>query len=229
MACEGVATVVSLAGAPLTAVGAPSATFEAIDHQGTAALARAAADAGVQRFVYLSVAGDYPPGLAYVDAHRRAEAAIANCGLLAAVVRATGFQGTLTMLVDLARAGLIALPGSGNVRTNPIAESDLAAVLADQATADLAPGSVHTIEVGGPEVLTRRQIAEAAFTAIGTRPRILPIPTGAMRIGAGALRPVHPRIAALTSFFAWLHDHDGIAPAVGTTTLSETFRAYASR
>lgn len=224
-ACRGIDAVVSLAGAPLLPWWTPPAlTFDAVDHRGTRALALAAATAEVRRFVYLSVAGEYPADLEYVAAHRRGEVAIGQAGLEASVVRATGFHGLLEPLVDLARTGLIPVPGSGEVRTNPIAECDLADVIVGQ-----LDGEPRTVEVGGPEVLTRRAIAELAFEAVDRPPRIVRPPTGMVRLGARLLDLVNPRLSDIGAFVAHLHDHDGIAPCVGSRTLLESFRAYAGR
>ncbi|MEO0599832.1 MAG: NAD(P)H-binding protein [Myxococcota bacterium] len=223
-ATEGVDAVISIAGAPLLPWWTPPAlTFDAVDHLGTKALALAAARAGVQRFVYLSVAGDYPDDLEYVAAHRRGEAAIEAAGVSASVVRATGFHGLLCPLVDLARVGVIPVPGHGRVQTNPIAERDLAEVIADQLDAEPA-----TVGAGGPEVLTRRAIAERAFEAVDKPPRIVAPPTGLVRLGARVLDALNPRLADVGAFVAHIHDHDAIAPQIGTTPLLESFREYAS-
>ncbi len=223
-ACEGVDAVISIAGAPLLPWWTPpSLTFDAVDHRGTRALALAAATALVRRFVYLSVAGDYPEDLEYVAAHRRGEQAIARAGLEGSVVRATGFHGLLEPLVDLARIGVLVVPGSGKVRTNPVAEVDLAEAIVDQLDREPA-----TIEVGGPEVLTRRAIAECAFAALDLPPRIVRPPTGILRLGARVMDAINPRLADVGAFVAHIHDHDAIAPRVGTKTLLQSFREYAA-
>jgi len=222
-ACRGVSAVISVAGAPLTPWPTPrGVSFEAVDDRGTRALALAAATAGVGRFVYLSVAGDFPEGLEYVAAHRRAEAALADAALPVSVVRATGFHGLLAPLVDVARSGVVPVPGSGRARTNPIAEADLARVIVEQLDAGPA-----TIAAGGPEVLSRREIAERAFEALGRRPRIVRVPTGLLRLGARALDVLDPRLADVGAFVAHIHDHDAIAPCVGTRTLLDSFREAA--
>lgn len=222
-ACEGIDVIVHMAGAPVQPVwGGRRVTFDAIDHRGTEALARSAAQAGVRRMVYLSVAGDYPTRIEYVEAHRRGEAAIADAGLEPGIVRATGFHGTLCFLVSLARRGPLPLPGAGTARTNPIAEADLAEVLAEMATS-----AERRVDVGGPEVLTRREILQTAFEAAGRTPRILRVPTPLLRAGGGLMRPFNPRLADLSDFFAWIHDHDEVAPHRGQRTLLDSFRAFA--
>ncbi|MBX2797899.1 MAG: NAD(P)H-binding protein [Myxococcales bacterium] len=221
-ACEGIDVVISLVGAPVSQLATPrNVNFDTVDHLGTAELACAASDAGVQRMVYLSVHGDYPDHIGYVTAHRRAEDAIAATPMRPAVVRATGFQGTLTVLVNLARAGVLSLPGGGEVRSNPIAESDLA-----QVVAQAVDHEDECVDVGGPEILTRRRMAEIAFEALHKPPRIVPVPTWSLRTTARMTRPVSPRLADLAEFFAWIHDHDAVAPQVGTRTLQQTFRDH---
>ena len=63
--------------------------------------------------------------------------------------------------VNLARRGVVPVFGSGEWLTNPIHEADLARAAA-QAVTDHSPGLTE-LPLGGPEVFTRKQIAEMAF------------------------------------------------------------------
>lgn len=67
----------------------------------------------------------------------------------------------------MAARGRAILIGDGSAHTNPIDERDLSAICADAVLItdrDLPPG--------GPEVLSRRRIAEMAFEALNRKPRI---------------------------------------------------------
>ena len=175
------------------------------------------------RLVY--VAAHHPPalrGCAYIAAHERVAAAMRD--LDGIVVRATGFFSAFAALLPLARRGWLADVGDGHVRINPIAETDLAAIVADVTVGRDGP---RELAAGGPEVLRRREVFEIVAAAAGRRVRIVGIPLWLARIGTLALRPLHPRIAQFASFACGLSKHDVIAPALGTTRLEDYLRELA--
>jgi uncharacterized protein YbjT (DUF2867 family) len=199
--------------------------YRAIDTAANTALIAAARAAGRPRFVYVSVF--HTPAmrrLAYVDAHERVAAALGSAGLPHAVVRPTGFHSAIATYVALARRGALPEIGDGSARTNPIADDDLADVCLE-AIASRDPAL--SIDAGGPDVITRRHIGELAFAALGRPPRFRTVPPWLARVGAGALRPVHPRIAQFASFVAAISTRDLVAPALGHSRLADAFAAAA--
>ncbi len=167
------------------------------------------------RLVYVAV--HHAPALArtpYVDAHERVAAAMRDTD--GVVVRATGFYSAYAALLPLARRGILADVGDGRVRTNPIDERDLAAIVAESVA---GPGP-RELSAGGPEVLTRGQIFEQVAARAGRRVRMARLPAW-LAGGLGAvLGVVHPRMGQFTRFAAGLARHDAIAPALGTRTLA---------
>jgi len=130
--CDGVDVVISSVGAPVWPMWMwPETTFEETDHQGTRNLVDVASSAGVRKFVYVSVFGEYPNDLEYVAAHERAVSAIRDSEMTHTIVRPTGFHSALTFTVDLARWRLGVVVGGGRARSNPIADADLALACAD--------------------------------------------------------------------------------------------------
>ena len=199
--------------------------FGAVDWPANRNLVDAARAAGASRFVYVSVF--HHPGmrrLAYVGAHERVVDHLRASGLDFAVLRPTGFHSALASFVDLAARGAIPEVARGAVRTNPIADEDLAD-LCDAALASSDPAL--EIACGGPEVLTRRVIGELAFAAAGRSPRFLPTPALLMRAAALIGRPFHPRIAQFAAFLAAISAVDLVAPAHGTQRLAGAFAARA--
>ncbi len=212
--CDGFDAVISLVGAPLDPVPmVPDPTFEAVDRDGNIALLLEAQRAGVERFVYLSVFGDFPPGLHYVEAHRAVEEAGRTSSLSFTAIRPTGFFGSFDLLRPAARFGVSVRVGDGSARTNPIHEADLADVIADH----LEKGPAH-VDCGGPEVLTRAQIGRRLGDP--SRPvRLLPVPSGLVKLSGALTRPASKRVADIVAFLHHVLTHDCIAPAFGTRTL----------
>jgi uncharacterized protein YbjT (DUF2867 family) len=225
-AVAGVDAVFSCLGAPvLPALGLGWRGFGAVDWPLNRGLVDAARAAGVARFAYVSVF--HTPALrrlAYVDAHERVVGHLRASGLPHAVIRPTGFFSALAAYVDLARKGPLPELGGGAARTNPIADADLAAVCADAVAAD-APAL--ELDVGGPEVLSRRAIAELAFAALGRPPRVRRLPVAPLRVAMTLARPFHPRISQFFAFVAAISTQDVIAPAHGARRLADAFEARA--
>jgi uncharacterized protein YbjT (DUF2867 family) len=223
-ACTGVDTVISCAGASMNLYGfRDRRSFTAVDYRGNLNLLERARQEGVAKFVYVSLfAADRLMDTEYAAAHERFVAALRESGMRHAVVRPTGFFSFNAELVRMAMKGRGPVIGSGEARTNPVHEADLAGVCVSALTSDEAE-----IAVGGPEVYTRRRIVEMAFAAAGRPAKVMRVPGWVFRGIAVATRPVNPRIAALLEFGAAVSQVDVIAPATGTRSLDRYFAEVA--
>lgn len=201
--------------------------YGAVDTPLNAALVDAAVEAGRPRFVYVSVFHTSAMRrLAYVEAHERVVERIAASGLPYGIVRPTGFySAVIASYLALAQRGTLPEIGDGSARTNPIGDGDLAAICAAAIDAD---ERALVIDAGGPDVVTRHDIAELAFAAAGTRPRYRRVPPWLARLGASLLRPVHPRIGQFAAFIAAISTMDLVAPAHGRDRLTEAFTRAAT-
>jgi uncharacterized protein YbjT (DUF2867 family) len=224
-ACDGVSAVVGCAGASMDLNALRDRrSFAEVDHRGNLALLAEARRAGVGRFVYVSLHGG--PALArteYAAAHEAFVAALGESGMPHTVVRPTGYFSFFGEIFRMAAKGRGPVLGDGRARTNPIHEADVAEVCADA----LASGE-REISVGGPETLTRAEIVETAFRAAGRPPRLMHVPVWVFGAAATVARPLNPRLAALLAFGAAVSQVDCVAPAYGTRTLEDYFRALAT-
>lgn len=197
--------------------------YRAVDTPLNTALVDAAAAAGRPRFVYVSVF--HTPEmrrLAYIDAHERVVERITAAGLPYGIVRPTGFYSAITAsYVPMAKKGTLPEIGDGSSRTNPIGDDDLADICMD-AIASEKP--MLTIDAGGPDVVTRHEIAEMAFAAAGTEPRFRRVPPWLARLGSAFLRPLYPRIGQFAAFIATISTSDLIAPGHGRERLTDAFK-----
>ena len=141
---------------------------------------RAARRAGVDRVVYLSGLGDEREGLSEHLASRRAvEDALASTGPDLTVLRAAIVLGrggaSFEMLVQLVRRLPVMLcPRWVETASQPIALADAVAYLADAAQTEATRG--QRLEIGGPEVLTYRQMMERFARLEGRRRLIVSVP-----------------------------------------------------
>jgi uncharacterized protein YbjT (DUF2867 family) len=223
-ACDGVDVVFSCAGASmdLNDLRDRRGPLE-VDWGGNRNLLAAARAAGVRRFAYVSVyGGGAMRHLAYADAHERFVDELAGSGVDHTVIRPTGFFSFFGEMVKMAQRGRGIVIGSGEARTNPIHEADLARVCADALA-----GGAREVPAGGPETLTRAEIVHTAFRALGRAPKLTRVPPGLFRAAAVVARPLNPRLAALLAFGAEVSQVDCVAPAHGTQRLEDYFRTLA--
>lgn len=172
------------------------------------------------RLVY--VGAHHPAALRdtiYVDAHERVAEAMRDID--GCVVRATGFFSAFAALLPMAKRGLLLDVGDGSARTNPICEHDLAEIVVDVALGGDGP---RDVSAGGPNVMSRREIMELVAAQANRRVRIAGLPVQLGRVGALALRCVHPRMGQFAQFAVALAKNDVIAPALGTTRLADYLR-----
>ncbi len=175
------------------------------------------------RLVYVAVA--HPPALAttaYIAAHERVVAATADID--AVIVRPTGFYAAYTALLPMARRGTLVDIGDGHTRTNPIAEHDVAEIVAESVRGD----GPREIACGGPEVITRREIFERVGAASGREVRVRGMPVWLARAGSAVMRLVHPRMGQFAQFAAGLAVHDVIVPSLGTRRFDDYLRALSA-
>lgn len=224
--CDGVDAVLSCAGASmrLTDLG-DRRSFEAVDFGGNRNLLAEARGAGVAKFVYVSLhAADRLLATEYALAHECFVALLRESGVPSTVVRPTGFFSVFGEVLHMARKGRGVLIGSGEARTNPVHEADVATVCVealDRQDVDIA--------VGGPEVMSRRRIAELAFEVLGTKPRITFIPPWMFHALVTPARLWNRRLHALMVFGAAVSVVDVVAPTVGRRDLRSYFRELAER
>lgn len=222
--CDDIDVVFSSAGASLNPNALTDrASYHAVDYLGNLNLLREAKTAGVKRFVYVSVfGGPAHRHLAYCDTHERFADELANSGLSFCVIRPTGFFGVFQQMFDMAVTGFGITIGDGSCRSNPIHEEDLATICFQALSGD----QPH-IDVGGPQIITRRDIVTLAFDALGKKPRLAAIPPLFFSGAAAALALPQPRIAALLRFGIEVSLKDTIAPAFGSRRLEDYYRQLA--
>jgi uncharacterized protein YbjT (DUF2867 family) len=201
--------------------GAGRASFLGVDVPAHRNLIAAARRAGVRRFVYVSAhTAPEKRDVAYFRAHAEVEDLLRSSGMRWGIARPTGLFTAFCEYLRLAAKGAVPELGSGTTRTNPIHPADVAEVCADLLQRDRDEAR----DVGGPEVLTRHQIVELAFEAVGRPVRVRRIPTAVARVASALAHPFHPRLAEIGQFLAAIHEMDVVAPPFGRRTLAAYFR-----
>ncbi len=224
LALEGVDVVFSAAGQPCTLRRIPDRrSFRQVDAQINRTLLDAAIACGVRKFVYVTVlAGPQLRDLDYVAAHEEFIDELQASHIESTIVRANGFFYSYLDLLDFARRGLAINFGDGSARSNPIHEADLAIACVQAIESD-----VREIEVGGPQIITRREELEMAFAAVGRKARVLGVPAPLFRGTLPVIRLVDRRRGEMLEFLAAISRTDVLAPQHGNRRLEDYLREHA--
>ncbi len=191
---DGVDAVVHLAGIAHIGSGVPEQQYDQVNHVATAELSRAAAAAGVRRFVFMSslraqtgpsadhvlTERDEPrPTDAYGRSKLAAEAAVRASGapftiLRPALVHGPHAKGNLASLMRLARLPLPLPFASFTNRRSMVALDNLIAAVRLVLESPAAAG--ETFIVADPQPLTFAEIVTILRAAMGRRPGLVPVP-----------------------------------------------------
>jgi uncharacterized protein YbjT (DUF2867 family) len=165
-------------------------SFDAVQAKGAETVAKAAAAVGA-RMVHVSAIGaDADSPSRYAKAKAAGEAAV-----LAAVPSATIFRPSVVFgpedqftnrFAALARMSPVMPLIGGETKMQPVYVGDVATAIADAVDGKAKAGA--TYELGGPEVLTMREIIEAILEITDRKPMLVPLPFGLARFKAAFLQ-----------------------------------------
>jgi uncharacterized protein YbjT (DUF2867 family) len=157
---------------------------------------QAAEEHGVERIVHMSALGADADGpTSYLQSKGQAEEIVSESSLDAVIFRPSVVFGEGGEFVSFTKRlkkmfapglPLYPLPGGGTETSfQPIWVGDLVPILADATEDDDYVG--ETYEIGGPEVLTLREITDLVYDAEGKSIRIVALPMGLAGIGLKTL------------------------------------------
>lgn len=211
----GMDAVVHLAGIAHVGPDVPESTYDRVNHMATAELVRAAAAAGVQRFVFMSstraqvgAAADEPltetneprPTDAYGRSKLAAEAAVRAAGvpytiLRPALVYGPGAKGNFASLMRLASLP-VALPfGAFSNRRSLLALDNLIAAV--RFALEDPRATNETFLVANPKAISVAELVAMLRAAAGRKPWLIPVPPGALGLALGMIgrRDAYQRLA----------------------------------
>jgi NADH dehydrogenase len=180
-------------------LGRSSRSIEAVDVRGQAALIDSAAEAGVGRFVYISALGaspDHPSE--FWRAKARTEQHLKASGLAYVILRPSAFMDLYAhdlIGASVLREKTVFILGSGTTARNMIAVADVADAAVKALTREDLAGL--TMEVGGWENPTERQVA-ALYAELSGKPlKVRSVPPLALKALAAAISPFHAGVGHL--------------------------------
>jgi len=184
-------------------------TFDAVQGKGAGAVATAAAAAGA-RMVHVSAIGADENSLSrYARAKAAGEKAVRAAVPSATIMRPSVVFGPEDQFTNrfaaLAQISpMLPLIGGGVTKLQPVYVGDVANAVADAVEGKTTPGA--TYELGGPEVLTMREIMEIILVTTERRRMLVSLPFGLAKLQAlflqfapGALKLTPDQVVLLRS------------------------------
>ncbi|MDO5529587.1 MAG: complex I NDUFA9 subunit family protein [Paracoccus sp. (in: a-proteobacteria)] len=163
--------------------------FEAVQAEGAGRIASLSKEAGIGRLVHISAIGaDADSPSDYARTKAMGEAEILSWRDDAVILRPSVIFGAGDGLFErfagmAARSPIVPITG-GNTRMQPVYVGDVARAAMIAADGGVAPG---IYELGGPQIMTVREIAEATLAETGRRRAIVNLPFGLAGIAGGVL------------------------------------------
>ena len=206
-ACQGIDAVLACAH---QLMGTGKYTSQAVDDEGHRALINAAKTAGVEHFVYTSaqlVSPDHPTD--FYRSKAKVEAYLKASGLSYTILRPPALMEWHVhrlLGASILTTGKTTIYGAGNNPGNYMAARDVAHLAVIALTDPNMKGRI--IEMGGPDNLTKNQIADMYSRFSGTKAKVSHVPVAMMKIMAPIMRRFQPVLSRLMTFSVWVDTTD---------------------
>lgn len=199
-------------------------TYWDVDFQANANLLAEAQRAGVGQFAYIHVlGGDKMRQVPLVAAKQAFVDLLQAAPIVSTVVAPSGYFSDMADFLAMARSGRVWLFGDGSLKLNPIDGRDLA-----KATVQAVTDKRSWLDIGGPDILSHRQIGELAFSAVGQPVKVTYLPDWLRRAALRIVAWVTPRhISGPARFFLTALGQDMVGEPHGTHHLKEHFHRLA--
>jgi NADH dehydrogenase len=184
-------------------------TYEEVNYQGTINVVDAAKAAVVPRFIYMSQNGADPDHFSrFLRSKGRAQEYVVSSGLQWSTVRPSVIFGPqdefFNSIARLVRLTPIIFPniGGGTAQFQPVFVEDVAEAVAR--CVDDAGTTGKEFQLGGPEVLSMKEIEQRIFKAMGTNRFLIPGPTWLLRPAVFVMEKVLPGTPVSTTLLELL-------------------------
>lgn len=226
-------------------------TFDDVHVEGARRLAETAREEGVSHFVHVSTAIPLAKCESkWLESKMAGEDVVRSIYPDATIIRPTDMFGSEDRLVtrmahNIMWSGRIVLPNFGEARVQPVWVNDVASVVA-AAVRDPERYAGQTVELGGPDVLTMRELYDLVCKRIKREVTYIPLPTPIVKLGARFFNMRLPIISPAPSYSAdsvmmetaetildeekadvlRFEDLNAVATSVYSETLEETVRRF---
>jgi uncharacterized protein YbjT (DUF2867 family) len=199
-------------------------TYKDVDYQGNVNLLIEAEKNQIAGFMYIGVFKGNQMGGLLNESKEMFIDRLKHSTLHHVVVRPTGYYSDMEEFLRMAIQGRVYLIGDGTKQMNPIHGADLAEFCAE----NLSKGNLE-LDIGGPQVLSHRDIARLAFQASGKSQKISTIQPWVIKSAIWPLKFFSPNNFGAIEFLYNAMTHDLIAPVFGTRDLLSHFNEVVAK
>ncbi|HSJ67237.1 MAG TPA: SDR family oxidoreductase [Anditalea sp.] len=213
--CKDIDILISTVGKSISLFKNDSGTYDSIDYNANINILTEAENSGVKRVLFTSIMGcNENNRLKLAKVHYRVEKHIAEKFENHTILRPTGFFSGLNDLVILGKKGLIPVIGKGNFRSNPIHQRDLARVIID-----MVHEGPRIVELGGPEIHTRKEMAYIIQKKTGGK--IIHLPELLVKSAISIIRLIKPSLYHNMDYFRYVTTRDMVGKRLGGNPFNE--------
>lgn len=215
--CDGQEVVISTLGKSVSPNDWSKPTFRQVDLEGNVNILNEAQKSGVKKFIYLSAfhAEKYPD-LNYFAVHEQFSRILINSGIDYSVIKPPAIYSAFLDMIDLASKGRLVSIGSGEFKTNPIYEGDLAKIIVDN-----IHQSNSIVEAGGKNIYSRIQMLEIIQQNVNPANKIQKLPLKLVKMVLPVLSIINKNAYDKFAFFLKVMNTDTLAPQIGERSFEE--------
>jgi uncharacterized protein YbjT (DUF2867 family) len=215
--CKNQDTVISALGKSVSPNDKSKSSFRQVDFNGNLNILEEAKRSGIKKFVYVSAFhAERYLHLEYFRAHHEFSEVLKKSGIDYSIIKPPAIFSAFIDLIEMAKKGQLINIGAGDKKTNPIFEGDLAKIC----VASIAQHNI-TIEAGGKNSYTRRQLNEIIQNQVNNRKKIRTIPVEVFKLILPVIKVFNKNMFDKFAFFMEVMQQDTIAPQLGETTFEE--------
>lgn len=214
---EGFEVVISCLGKSVSPNDRSKPSFRDIDLVANTHILKDAVRNNVKKFVYVSALhSERYTHLEYFRVHHEFSEILKMSGIDYSITKPPAIFSAFLDVITMARKGQLVNMGSGEHKTNPIYEGDLAKVVVDAID---QPNAV--IEAGGKETYTRKQLNEIIQQQVNPGKKLRTIPVGLVKGMLPLIKLFDRNTYDKFAFFVEVLQHDVIAPKIGELKFEE--------
>jgi len=196
-------------------------TYMDVDYMCNKNLLEVAKISGVKKFMYIAALnGDHLKEFKIMNAKEKFVDLLSTSTIDSYVIRPSGFFSDIGEVYHMAKKGRVYNISSGQFKANPIDGSDLADFCTE--VINKKPG---VYPVGGPDILSQKELSIIAFNILGKKARISKIPLGLVKM----LKILLVKFTKETyhgplEFFLTVLSMDMVAPSYGKKSVQDYFK-----
>jgi len=202
-----------------------------VDYAANMNIVNEARRAGVKHFIFVSTAGG--PEMAktcpIAEAREKVARAVAESGMSFTIYRPTGFFNDMAYVFNsVARKHRATIYGNPEVKMNPLHGLDFG----EEIARNLNDPRFRNVfrQVGGPDIMTRRQVTEMAFDVLKLPHKISYRPIWQFRLLTDIMRPFNYNLFSLFRFMCFAFTTpDMTGEPIGHRHLRDYFEELASQ